>query len=702
YVVRDVTHLLVPGENIVAVMVATGRYREPHLSMELRVGFEDGSEQVITTSHDQWWWSPVTPVLKANLYDGETYEARIVIPGWNGPGPFLTAGLLRPLTAEPPGGGLRVQDLEPIRVISEIPPVSSTPVDGPDGAVVYDLGQNIAGWAHIRVRGKSGTRVTLRFSEALRDDGQVEMRMNRGAAATDIYVLAGGEREEWEPAFTYLGFRYVQIHASEPLESLEVIGKVVRSAVEKVGEFTCGNEMATRLRTACEWTEGDNLHGVPTDCPQREERFGWLNDMSVRAESAMYTFRLGLLYAKWAEDIANAQGPVTGAITDVAPYDPYHARHFGNRPADPVSASYLLVCWLGYLHYTDLRLLERRYNGLVRWFRYLQSQAERHILRYSYWGDWASAREYAVKGSVGSGAVSAITPGDLVSTAFLYYDATILAGIARALGKPDDATGFLDEATDIKDAFDREFFGRKGDYYAEGSQASQAIPLAFGLAPPNRVGPSVAHLVADIHTKDDHLSTGNLASRYVLEVLSDHGHIDLAWALATQTTYPSWGYMMEHGATTIWERWEHLRDSGMNSHNHPMYATVSGWFSKYIAGIRPSEEAAGFERILLRPGVPRGLDWARGSLKTLRGTVVSEWKRTAGGTVEFTVTVPPSSSASIGLPAVGGDSTEVLECSIPGKATREFGPDGSRLFWDTPGGTYRIVLAGGTHSQQGH
>jgi len=493
--------------------------------------------QVERTDHRLWWWSTSSPLVESDLYHGERNDARIRVPGWDAPlKPGMEAGgtaLVRPVVAEPPGGVLRAQAVEPIRVVQSIPPISRTEVGG-GGAAVYDFGQNIAGWVCIRLRAEAGAEIRMLHSEALRDDGLVEMKMNRGARATDVYIARGGAEEEWEPRFTYHGFRYVQVETRGAVESLRLVARVVRTDARRIGAFRCAHEMVNRIRDACEWTEADNLHSLPTDCPQREERMGWLNDMTVRAESAMYTFDLNLLYAKWSEDIAQAQGVVTGAITDVAPFDPYHSRHYGNRPADPVSSSYLLTAWLSYLHYGDRRIMERRFAGLMRWYAYLQDQAEDGILTYSYWGDWASPAEHAVAGSVGTGAVSAATPGALVSTSYLYYDAVLLSGMASALGLPKEADGFADDARGTAAAFNSRFYDATEKRYATGSQASQAIPLALGLVPQDRVAGAVECLVRDIEKRGVHLSTGNLATRYVLEVLADHGHVDLAWALVTQ------------------------------------------------------------------------------------------------------------------------------------------------------------------------
>lgn len=377
--------------------------------------------------------------------------------------------------------------------------------------------------------------------------------------------------EVYEPCFTYHGFRYVQVEGFLGEPGPEAItGRVVRSSVEQIGSFRCSNPLINQLHKNIVWTESNNLHGLPTDCPQRDERLGWLNDMTVRAEEAVYNFNLVNLYAKWVDDIADTQGKKTGAIADTAPYVKY-----GRRPADPVASSYLIVPWLSYLHYGDLRTLEKHYEGFKRWVTYLGNMADNNIINFSEIGDWAPPVTEAAEGSIGAGAVSAKTPGALMSTGYYYLNAALMSKFAHILGKNEDERYYAKLAAEISDAFNREFFHRDTCSYGSGNQASNVFPLYLGIVPQECQQAVLHNLVRDVMEKHGcHVTTGNLCTKYLIDVLAEMGMVDLAFALVTQKTYPSWGYMLSMGATTIWERWEYVtcgKLAGMGSHNHISY-----------------------------------------------------------------------------------------------------------------------------------
>jgi alpha-L-rhamnosidase len=387
---------------------------------------------------------------------------------------------------------------------------------------------------------------------------------------------------------------------------------------------------------------------VPTDCPQRDERLGWLNDLTVRAEEAVYNFDMSRFFRKFLVDIADEQGAKTGAITDTAPY-----RHYGGQPADAVCSSYLILPWLLYMHHGDRQGLKRHYRGLAAWTAYLESQRENGIVGYSYYGDWAAPIAGNDANSAGAGAVSAITPGTLMSTGFLYLNARLMAKIGRILGKNEDAGRYDRLAETCRDALNKTFLNREKGYYASNSQASNVFMLYLGIVPEEFRGAVVQNLVKDIRDHDTHLTTGNLCSRYIFDVLSDNGHIDLAFELATQTTYPSWGYMLANGATTTWERWEYVDSGpllGMASHDHPMYSTISGWFYSYLLGIRPLEP--GFNSFTFKPYIPKALPGVDGSVKTVKGDIKAGWKQEKDG-IKMNITVPFNSSCRVVLPLKG-------------------------------------------------
>lgn len=693
YVTFDISEQLHQGTNVVGVIVGNGWHGQPKLLLQIEITHPDDSRTLIATEggHSMTtseWFVSSGPITTNSIYDGETYDARQEKDGWDRQDvrPIGNAGLhdtwQTAVEVPAPGGRLVAQTLEPIKVVEVLKPEQlASPAPG---VHVFDAGQNLAGWAELRAKGEPGACVTLRFAEHLGPDGTVNQENLQKAAQTDTYILKGSaDGETWEPRFTYHGFRYVQVEglSSEPALGTLAL-KRIRSAVEPAGAFRCGNELLNRIEQMVVRSEAGNLHGVPTDCPQRSERLGWLNDMTVRSEQALYHFRLPRFYRKWIADIADAQDEA-GRITDTAPF------RWGKRPADPVSASYLLVAWHVWLHYGDDTLIREHRAGFVRWVDYLLSRAEDGILAYSSWGDWVPPVAFAIPGSV-CDAVSAGTPGPLVSTAHLYWQLRLLADMARVLDDPAEAARREAQAAEVVTAFNQAFWDETAGGYGSNNQACNAIALHLGLVPHDRVSRTLASLVHAVDANGGHLSTGNLATKYLLEALSEHGRADVAFRIATRTEYPSWGYMLENGATTLWERWENVTGSKMNSHNHPMLGSVSSWMFKYLAGIRPDPEGPGFSRFIIRPHPVEGLDWAEAEYRALPGTIRSAWRRDSDRLV-MQLSVPPNATARIHVPC--GEVSAITERGVPVGVA-----DGLRVLatsFGAPGET--VVEAGSGH-----
>lgn len=657
YTTFDVSGLLRQGVNALGIRMGGGWYtgasfKAPQLALRLHLFYQDGTDEWVESApRGAWLVSCDGEVRENSIYDGETIDASLRRPGWDQPGYDVsspTAGKWDvPLRAEAPGGKMKSQLLEPIRVVDSWSPKKVT--EPAPHVYLLDAGQNISGWVSARISGKKGQRITLRFAEDLKEDGSLHTENLRSAKATDVFLLSGEGEDEFRPSFTFHGFRYVLVEGleSEP-DWKNWKMEVVHSDVAPCGEFSCGNTLMNQIQSLCWWTECTNLMGLPTDCPQRDERLGWLNDMTVRAEEALYNFRLGGLYTKWLQDIEEAQGPDTGAITDTAPFHRY-----GCRPADPVCSSYLLLPWYLYLNYGDKKVLERHYEGMARWVGYLEEQADDGIVGFSYFGDWASPAGGAIPGSNGCGAVSAITPGALMSTGYLYFDARLMENIAALLGKEADVKRYAALAEKTAAAFQREFFHEEEGCYAQNSQASNVFALYLGLVPEERRKDVLAHIVEDIARMGGSFTTGNQCTKYLFDILSQNGYEDLAMQLATREEYPSWGYMIRHGATTVWERWEYVMggdEIGMASMNHPMNAVVSVWFYKHLCGLRACEEGPGFSRFQVEPVFPRQLDSARARLDTVKGEVSVSWQR-KDGALTLTVKIPYNSSAVVRLPA---------------------------------------------------
>lgn len=667
YATYDIGNLLRQGRNAVAVIVGNGWYGMPKLFLQMEIQYADGTTETLATrgGHASPAWRVTSgPILANSIYDGETYDARLEKAGWNLPdsravGPSdRTEGWSVVVPVEPPGGRLVSQNVEPIKVVATLPP--KTVSEPKPGIAVYDNGQNLAGWVELRASGPRGTRVTMRFAENLAADGTVNQDNLRKAAATDVYILKGEGREVWEPRFTYHGFRYVQVEGLPGRPSLDDIAvKVVRSSVDPNGAFETSNDLVNRIQKMVWWTEASNLHSVPTDCPQRDERQGWMNDLTVRLEEAIYNFRLPRFLSKFLDDVGDTQ-TADGAIADTVPF------RWGFQPADPVSASYLLLGWLPYQHYGDKRAISEHFAGFKAWTDYLRSRSRNGIVTYGNYGDWSPPSAFSIAGShQGTGAVSKDTPTVLMSTGYLYYCARLVSRMAEALDRPADKQRYGVLANQVAEAFNREYWDEKAGGYGSNNQSANSFALFLGVVPKSRIQRVVDNLVKDVGEHGGHLTTGNLCTKYLLEALADNGRADMAFDIVTQTTYPSWGFMLENGATTLWERWEHLTGGQMNSHNHPMMGSVSAWFYKYLAGINADPRGPGFKRIILRPYPVKDLGWVRAEYTSMYGVIRSSWRKESGAFI-YKITVPANTTATVFLPAADLDHVKESGRAVSG------------------------------------
>lgn len=660
YSTYDITDEL-KKQNVLLITVAPGWYGMPKLRLQADIRYTDGSSQQFSSSDMR----KVTlgPIVSAGILDGEQYDARLEkFEEWDIPSDTIIKGLPNKhwgyaLTVEPPGGKMVAQHQEPIRITEAFHPVSVKEVK--PGIYVLDAGQNLAGWLELRTHARAGTRITMKFAETLRPDGSVNQDNLRTAAATDIYIAKGSGKEEvWEPSFTYHGFRYVQIEGLPGLpKPTDFRIKRVRSDVAETGSFTSSSKLLNDIYKMVKRTEASNLHSIPTDCPQRDERMGWLNDMTVRIDQAIYNFDMSRFYPKYLNDISDTQDE-EGRIGDTAPYK------VGGRPADPVSISYLLLALKCYEYYGNSTIIEDHYNGFKAWVDFLHSQARSGILEYSYYGDWSPPAEMGVAGE-GYGAISKNTPGALISTGFFCYYARIMGKMAAIIGHTEDAARYAALAQTTAAAFHTRFWNESTGGYGSNNQACNAFALFLGIGNQEQQEKTLQNLVKDVKNHGYHLTTGNICTKYLLEVLTERGEADVAYKIATQTTYPGWGYMLEKGATTLWERWEYQTGSSMNSHNHPMMGSVGSWFYKYLLGINPDEDNPGFQRFIIKPYLPGGLESCEGSYHSVKGTISSRWK-TCKNKTELKVTIPANTVAVVYIP-----STRPAGITVNGKSHKE-------------------------------
>ncbi len=646
YETYDLDKVLRPGANSLVIPVAPGWLGTPRLRIQVEITYTDGA--FVLLNSDSFRHVTSGPTVQATIFDGETYDARedrdaIWQPGT--PPGLMDKEWAWAHNTDDPVGELHAARVEPIRIVETLKP---TMVSEPrPGVYVFDAGRNLAGWVEIKVRAGKGDAISLYFAETVRDDGSVNQDNLRNAKSCDTYICAGGGEETWEPSFTYHGFRYFQVEGLpyKP-EAGDFTVKVVRTDVRTTGEFSCSDELANKIHRMVVNTESSNLHSVPTDCPQRDERMGWLNDLTVSHEIALFNFDMARFFPKFAQDITDTQDPA-GTITCVAPF------RFGMRPADPVCASYLLLPARAYEFYGNKQAIADQFEGMRAWTDYLRSRTNDGIVDYSYYGDWCPPRDFLMDPN-GSG-VSRDTPGVMISTGYLFYCEKLIADMARVLDLKDVAARYDEYSAQTRLAFNREYWDEEKGGYASNNQASNAFALYLGLADGIQAQRALENLVADVRSRDYHLTTGNLCTKYLLDVLAARGYVDVAWKLVTQTTYPSWGFMISKGATTVWERWEYLTGDAMNSHNHPMMGTVDAWFYRYLLGINPSFGNPGFSRFTLKPCVPADLEWAEGSLDTVKGTIRSAWKKN-GRNLTWSIDIPSGSVADVWVPSAEGRS----------------------------------------------
>ncbi|MBN2205823.1 MAG: family 78 glycoside hydrolase catalytic domain, partial [Candidatus Aminicenantes bacterium] len=648
YAAYDVTGRLA-SRNAFGVVLGNGRhiptygYGGPRLFLELVIERRDGSELRVVS--DGSWMSGRGPILENGLYDGEVCDARLEARGWDKPG--FAARSWAPVK-ETGGPALVAQTMPAVRVVRTIRPrraLTTAP-----GVRIFDFGQNLAGWVRIAVRGPRGAEVRLRHAEILHEDGSLNTSPNQNAAATDVYRLEGRGIETYEPRFSYHGFRYAEIRTGPSrVRLLRAEARAVRSAVETAGRFRSSHPLINRVQANILRGQASNLMSIPTDCPQRDERHGWLGDAHLAAEQACFNFDLAAFWAKFVEDIRLSQRK-DGSLPDVVP--PYYKQLY---PSDPAwGTAYPQLVWLLYWRYGDDRALAAHYASVKRYVDFLWSRSRGGLLKnLGKYGDWCPP------GSIGPKK----TPLALTSTFYLYHDTGLFVRMAETLGQTSVARRYAARRETIGAAFngaflrDGEYAGRRfGPADRAPSQTSQILPLALGLVP-SRARRSVigALMRSVVDDRDFHLDTGIIGTRYLLEVLTAIGRGDAAFRVATQTSYPGWGYMIREGATTLWERWEKMTGGGMNSHNHIMLGSVGAWFYGALAGIRCL--APGWARMAVQPLVPAGLRSVRAAHRTVRGVVKAGWARD-DGLFRLSVEIPVGVAADIVLP-MASPSAEV-------------------------------------------
>ena len=661
YITYDITDLLKTGANAFGVMLGNGWYNQPERNvegkmtygcpkfwMQIHIRYNNGKEAVFGS--DGSWRYSQGPITFNNIYYGEIYDARLKQTGWSEAGFDASkwdSAMERPGVA----GDLKAQMSPSDKIISVIKPVAIS--DPKSGTVIYDLGQNISGWARIKVSGGAGGKVVMRFAEEVDENGALDFESagTEGQIQQDIYILAGKGQETYEPRFTWHGFRYIEVDMSAGVTMDSLTGIVVHSAVEAAGSFSCSNRLFNRIFEIYRWSQLSNLHGgVPSDCPHRE-RLGYTGDAQITAESAMFSFDMAAFYTKWIEDVSDSQNPISGFVPHTAPF------YGGGGGPGGWGCAAVLMPWYMYLYYGDRRILEERYKMMLSWMEYLKRHADADGIIISEepgsWclGEWVVPHQFDRPENTGDG-FNIDVPAELVNTYYYTVSASIMARIAGILGDENMAEYFDDLQASIKKGIHKRFYNDKTGSYAAGVQGSDVFPLAADCVPEEDKNRVLENLVKNIMERNGGtLDTGIFGTPLMLEVLADHGKAEIAYGILNQTKYPGYGYMLSQGATTLWECWE--KESG--SHNHPMLGSVVAWMFKYIAGLRPDRQLPGFRNIVIRPCFFPGLDYAEASYESVRGHIGIRWER-LGSRIVILLDIPCSCSADVYLPVKEPDS----------------------------------------------
>jgi alpha-L-rhamnosidase len=681
YQTYDVEALVANGRNVIGAILGDGWALSaqlwngtrmaflnppPRLLAQLHIEYADGSHDDIVS--DASWKAAQSPIYHSEIYAGEVYDARLEQPGWDQHGFADTAWA--PVLVEPaPSSAVTSEMTTPTRVVATLKPVSVKPI--PNGAFIFDLGQNMVGWPVLKVSGPAGTRVRMRTAEVLNPDGTLYRDNLRNADATDTYVLRGQGGETYRPHFTFHGFRYVEVTGFPGTPTADSLsGEVISSlSGDPTATISTSSDLVNRFWKTGIWGQRGNFLSIPTDCPQRDERQGWTGDAEVFWRTGSYNFDIASFGRQWirsVDDDQTADGvfantvPVVSSLGDGAP-------GWGDAG--------VIVPWTAWMQYGDKAILEESWPAMQRWMDFIQTNNPNFLRRNrtgANYADWL--------------APGGQTPVDLVATAYWALIARQMVDIAHTLGKESDAERYRQLGTQIRAAFQKEFVKDDGSV-GNGTQTGYVLALYTNLVPESLVPVVVDKLVKDIEQHDWHLTTGFLGTPFLLFTLADHDRTDVAYRLLLNETYPSWGYMLSKGATTWWERWNgDTGDPSMNSYNHYAFGSVMAWVYRDLVGIDTTAAGPGFHQIVIHPHIDARMTKARGEYQSEYGKIVSGWSGAASGPFTLSVTIPANTAAKVYLPAIAG--AKVTEGGKPVKAEK----DGASYVVEIGSGSYAFQV----------
>lgn len=685
YNTYDVSDLVEQGGNAIGSILADGWYvgyigwgskREhynsdkPFFKAQLNVEYEDGTSEIIAT--DASWKATTGPILEADFLMGETYDANIEMPGWSKCG-FDDSRWQNAMSNDKIATSVEACPNVPVKVFKEIEPVSIT--EPANGKFVFDMGTNFAGFARLKVKSNKGTKITLRFAERLNPDGTIYTTNLRGARATDTYICKGGGIEIWQPRFTFHGFQYVELtgYPGEPGKDA-ITGIELTSATPIAGSFESSDKQANLLYRNITQTQRANFIEIPTDCPQRDERLGWTGDAQIYIRTATYNTDVAAFFTKWLVDLEDAQLP-DGAFSDVAPRKA--------APAGGVAAwgdAGVICPWTIYQVYGDKRVLAKHYDAMARWIEYCKGTTKELLRPATGYGDWLS--------------IKADTPKDVLATAYFANSTNLMSQIAEVLGKTGDAAKYKKLFGEIKSAFNKAYVDENGKIKGD-TQTVYVLSLAFGLVDGQIGEKARQHLAQNIEDRDYHLSTGFVGTKDLMATLTAIDRADIAYRLFHNDTFPSWGFSIKHGATSIWERWDGwtpekgFQDPGMNSFAHYSFGAVAEWMFKTIAGI--DTDGVGYRNIIIKPQPGGKIRYAKTSYNSINGRISTEWRLTTGA-FSLDVTIPANTTATVYVPAKAPEN--VTESNIPAdqaKGLEFLRMEGKTAVYKAGSGTYKFI-----------
>lgn len=667
YETFDITSFLKSGGNAFGVILGNGWYIQadrpndamlwydtPRLIAQFSIEYEDGSQELI--SSDESWNASSSPILYNGLHSGEIYDARLEQKGWNEAG-FDDSKWINAITVRPPTGTLKAQISPPDRINKTIKPISV--IQPEKGRYRFDMGRLFSGWARLKVSGTKGTELKLRFIE--------EFGPTYGQ--TDTYILKGEGTEIWEPRFTWHAFRYVDVYGSPTELTIENIdGRVVNTDIQRAGSFECSNPLLNKILDNYQWTQLGNVHGgVPSDCPHRERR-GYTGDGQISAKAAISNFDMSQFYTKWLNDISDAQNHQTGYVPNTTPY-----QDGGGGTA--WGSAYIIIPWYMYQYYGDKRILQQHYSGMKHWIDYMKNSLNKDgILANQGLGEWVPPAIVDI-------------PADFVNSCYYYHCCQLMTRISGVLENNPDKEYFMELATKAKAAINSVYFNAESSSYSVGRQGSNVFPLGFGIAENKNVSAVFANLVKNsTGSNKAHFDTGILGTPLLLEVLTEMDRADLAYTLMNQRDFPGFGFMIEKGATTIWETFQ-----GDVSHSHPMFGSVCAWFYQDLGGISPDPLNPGFKHIIIKPTPVSSLSFVNTTCQSMYGEIKTQWKF-VGEDYLLNVTIPSNTSATVSVLAENAKSvTESGKSTTKNPQVKFLKNEGKYAVYEIGSGEYHFV-----------